>query len=431
MSIKKYTNFESIDGNIDNKGKFLQAEDLFIVSKNEIEETDFGDCKYDVMEVSVYDINSNLLPQKTGNNVAYIKTGDIKNYMYNVTNKGGQKELAIDIEKLLSDLGFTNGILKVNINFVRNRVGTDNELERVWIQEISPSREEIRIIPLKTKFENINTKNTKEFSNLGNLNKDFKYYKKNILNALDSLQPIYLSKINDAIVNRIGNDFKDTIRKDFGLRNFDAFIKKIFDDFKDSVTYWVNNRYYDLNDSTFGKPSEIRFIDCDQYDYNFLLGGVQNLLNNAIAYNIKTLKRRDIGYKQVPQEFAVVELRKQIQNNLSSFQTPIDIRRNIYSPNKIEIPPIKTKDIPVLDVLPPAKEVVITIETPEKPAIFVEEPKFEEPTPIPVLTAEPMYTTTLVGGGGGGGGYIENDFGIGYGKENIIERDMTQRQNLQ
>ena len=82
-------------------------------------------------------------------------------------------------------------------------------------------------------------------------------------------------------------------------------------------------------------------------------------------------------------------------------------------------------------MLPPAKEVVITIETPEKPAIFVEEPKFEEPTPIPVLTAEPMYTTTLVGGGGGGGGYIENDFGIGYGKENIIERDMTQRQNLQ
>jgi hypothetical protein len=431
MSIKKYTNFEQIDGNVDNKGKFLQAEDLFIVSKNEIEETDFGECKYDVMEVSVYDINSNLLPHKTGNNVAYIKTGDIKNYMYNVTNKGGQKELAIDIEKLLSDLGFTNGILKVNINFVRNRVGTDNELERTWIQEISPSREEIRILPLKTKWENVNNKNTKDFSNLGNLNKDFKYYKKNILNALDSLEPLYLSKINDSIVNRIGNDFKDTIRKDFGLRNFDAFIKKIFDDFKESIKHWVNNRYYDLNDSTFGKPSEIRFIDCDQYDFNFLLGGVQSLLNNAVAYNIKTLKRRGIDYKQVPQEFAVVELRKQIQNNLSSFQTPIDIRRNVYAPDKVELPVTKARDIPVLDILPPPKQYVEPIETPPQPPIFVEAPIFEEPTPIPVLTAEPMYTTTLVGGGGGGGGYIENDFGIGYGKENIIERDMTQRENLQ
>jgi hypothetical protein len=33
-------------------------------------------------------------------------------------------------------LGFRNGILKVNINFVRYKVGSENELERVWIEEI-------------------------------------------------------------------------------------------------------------------------------------------------------------------------------------------------------------------------------------------------------------------------------------------------------
>ena len=86
MSITKYTNFDSIDINKSNQGEFLMKDDKFIVTKNEVEETDFGDCKYDVMEVSVYDINNNLLPHKSGNNVAYIKTGDIKNYMYNVTN---------------------------------------------------------------------------------------------------------------------------------------------------------------------------------------------------------------------------------------------------------------------------------------------------------------------------------------------------------
>ena len=103
MSIKKYTNIEAIDNKSSNEGQFLQADDLFIVSKNEIETTDFGNCKYDVMEVSIYDINNNLLPQNTLNNVAYIKSGDIKNYMYQITTKGGQKELAIDIEKLLND----------------------------------------------------------------------------------------------------------------------------------------------------------------------------------------------------------------------------------------------------------------------------------------------------------------------------------------
>ena len=126
MSIKKYTNFESINDKSQNEGQFLQMDDLFIVSKNQIEEADFGDCKYDVMEVSVYDINNNLLPQKNGNNVAYIKKIDIKDYLYSITNKGGQKELAINIEKLLNDLGFTNGILKVNINFVRNKIGSEN-----------------------------------------------------------------------------------------------------------------------------------------------------------------------------------------------------------------------------------------------------------------------------------------------------------------
>ena len=55
-----------------------------------------------------------------------------------------------EILQSINDLGFTNGILKVNLNFVRDRVGSDNTLHRVWIQEISPTREEIRIVPLKT-----------------------------------------------------------------------------------------------------------------------------------------------------------------------------------------------------------------------------------------------------------------------------------------
>ena len=175
MSIKKYTNFENINLKTENEGKFLNKEDIFIVTKNEIEGTEFGECKYDIMEVAVYDINNNLLPHKSGRNVAYIKTNDIKNYLYNITNVTGLKEFAINIEKLLEDLGFTNGILKVNINFVRNSVGSDDILNRVWIHEISPSREEVRIIPLKTSDSKITELNKKEFSNLNNLNKDFSY----------------------------------------------------------------------------------------------------------------------------------------------------------------------------------------------------------------------------------------------------------------
>ncbi len=402
MAIKKYTNFEAVNAKTTNEGNYLQSEDLFIVSKNEIEDTDFGDCKYDVMEVSVYDINNNLLPNKSGKTVEHIKYQHIGNYLYSMTNKGGQKEIAIDAEKLLNDLGFTNGIVKLNLNFVRQRVGSDDELQRVWIQEISPSREEIRIIPLKTKDNNINQIINNEFKNINNLTKDFKYYKKNILDALDSFEFNFLSTIDDALVAKFGNDFRATVRKDFGLRDLDAFNKRVFENFRDSVKNWVNNRYYDISQSTFGKPSEIRFNDCEQYPFRDLLNEIQNILNNCIAFNIKSLKRRSINYTQIPKEFGIVELRKQIQDNLDSFQTKVDIKRNIYSPDSA------TATISGTQILPPiitTKDVVVAVDPPKPPVAPKVEPPQPPVTPPPAKVAPPPVETkpfddVVVRGGG-------------------------------
>ena len=335
MSIKKYTNIEGINNKTENEGQFLQTDDLFIVSKTEIDTTDFGDCKYDVMEVSLYDINNNILPQTSGNNVAYIKMGDIKNYMQQITNKQGLKELAIDAEKLINDLGYTNGIIKVNINFVRYKVGSEDVLESVWIEEISPSREEIRIIPLKTKFPNINDKTKKQFKNLENLNKDFKYYKNALLNSLNSFDNTFLDKINSELETKYGKDFFNILKKDFGLSNFNIIRDKISNDFKQSVEYYLNNKYYKISESTFGKPSEIRFEDCEVYEFNDMVSTIQNILTECIGFNLKSLKRRELNLKTLPKEFAITELQKQIQNNLDSFNTFTQTKRNVYSPDGV------------------------------------------------------------------------------------------------
>jgi hypothetical protein len=335
MSIKKYTNIEGINNKTENEGQFLQTDDLFIVSKTEIDSTDFGDCKYDVMEVSLYDINNNILPQTSGNSVAYIKMGDIKNYMRQITNKQGLKELAIDAEKLINDLGYTNGIIKININFVRYKVGSEDALESVWIEEISPSREEIRIIPLKTKFPNINDKTKKEFKNLENLNKDFKYYKNALLNSLNSFNNTFLDKINSELETKYGKDFFNILKKDFGLSNFNIIRDKISNDFKQSVEYYLNNKYYKISESTFGKPSEIRFEDCEVYEFNDMVSTIQNILTECINFNLKSLKRRELNLKTLPKEFAVTELQKQIQNNLDSFNTFTQTKRNVYSPDGV------------------------------------------------------------------------------------------------
>jgi hypothetical protein len=429
MAIKKYTNFDAVNAKTTNEGKYLQSEDLFIVSKNEIEDTDFGDCKYDVMEVSVYDINNNLLPHKSGKNVEHVKYQHIGNYLHSMVNKGGQKEIAIDAEKLLNDLGFTNGILKLNINFVRQRVGSDDTLQRVWIQEISPSREEIRVVPLKTKDNNINQIVNREFKNLDNLTKDFKYYKKNILDSLDSFEFNFLSTIDDALVAKFGNDFRATVRKDFGLRDLDAFNKRVFENFRDSIKYWVNNRYYDVSQSNFGAASEIRFDDCEQYPFAGLLKEIQSILNNCISFNIKSLKRRSVNYTQIPKEFGIVELRKQIQDNLDSFQTRLDIKKNVYSPDSA------TATISGTQLLPPITtviEVPVAVDPPITPIIKkpIEKVQVQEPKTPPVKVAPPTVVTTPkpnlvdtafstaaqqeiglgVGGGGGSTKYTPNDF---------------------
>ena len=411
MSITKYTNFEQIDSRKENKGDFLLKDDLLIVSKTEIEEADFGDCKHDVMEVSIYDVNNVLLPNKTGNNVAYIKPNDIKNYMYDIVNAGGQKELAINVEKLLNDLGYSNGILKVNLNFVRNKIGTDNDLTRVWIQEISPSREEVRIVPLKTKDNSINNITKSEFKNIHNLSKDFKYYKKNILDALDKFEAGSLSVIDDALVAKFGNDFRDVLKKDFGLKNLDVFHKRIFENFRDSIKNWVNNNYYDITDSTFGKPSEIRFENCGQYDFTILMSEIQSILNNCIQFNTKSLQRRQVDIKQIPVEFAIVELRKQIQNNLDSFGTKVDIKRNIYMPDKVDVTVTGTNKLPPIKTI---KEVTIVENEPVPTPLPTPKPTPEPSKEItPTVKAKPNLVDTQfstaaqqeigLGVGGGGG----------------------------
>ncbi len=466
MSIKKYTNFEDVNLKNTNEGQFLQAEDFFIVTKNEIEESYFSECKYDVMEVAVYDINNNLLPQKSGKNVAYIKSQNIAEYMYNITNTQGQKELVINAEKLLNDLGFTNGILKLNINFVRNRVGSDNELERVWIHEISPSREEIRILPLKTKFENINEKNNKEFNDVNKLTKDFVFYKKEILNSLDLYETQYLEKIDTALETRFGKDFFAILKKDFGLGKFADLRTKMFSDFKTSVKYYLENKYYTLGDGTYGKPSEVRFDNCERYDFQIILGDIQNILANCIDINLSFLKRRTVDIKRVPREFKTITFDKNIKDTIGLLGEPVKDVKIVFDGERVKItdekpvpqfptiiqdrdeiilPPPPKKDViidnppppPVKDLPPPPPPKKDIILPPDNDIIIFppKEPIFEEPIkeqPIfdePIKEQPPIYNGS--GGGGGGGGYVDTDMGIGFGRDQVFTKDMSQRENLQ
>jgi hypothetical protein len=79
----------------------------------------------------------------------------------------------------------------------------------------------------------------------------------------------------------------------------------------------------------------MRFEDCEVYDFSDIISTIQNILTDCINFNLQSLKRRELNLKTLPKEFAITELQKQIQNNLDSFNTFTQTKRNVYSPDGV------------------------------------------------------------------------------------------------
>jgi hypothetical protein len=315
-------------------------------------------------------------------------------------------------------------------------VGSDNELTRVWIQEVSPSREEIRILPLKTKDSNINLITNTEFKNLKSLNKDFIYYKTSILDSLNAFENSFLTKIDSYLETKFGNDFFVILKKDFGLSKFDNFRTKIFEDFKLSVEYYLTNKYYNVGESNFGKQSEIRFDNFDVYDYSVMLSEIEKILNNCIDNNSKILKRRNIETKQLPKEFAITELQKQIQNNLESFSTFTETKVNVYSPTG----EVAVFDDSNLGITYPAKGVLLSTlcKGYDQYGKYADGSGGSYESLIASNSSNCGYTPPPPppppsgggGGGGGGGGPIGNPEDGGNGRPNLTDGGLGRAENF-
>ena len=61
MALTKYKNVDDINSRKTGVGEFLEKEDLFVISQNSTEQSGFGLCNNDIMEVTLYDVNNNLI----------------------------------------------------------------------------------------------------------------------------------------------------------------------------------------------------------------------------------------------------------------------------------------------------------------------------------------------------------------------------------
>lgn len=108
-----------------------------------------------LMEFVIYDANNQILEQKDYGIVRYIPFAQFNNYLIPSSNPADTNQnnggYLADVKTLIQEAGYTTGYFRVQINFVRNRVGSNRDYDKVFVQEISPSRQEIRLLPYVNK----------------------------------------------------------------------------------------------------------------------------------------------------------------------------------------------------------------------------------------------------------------------------------------
>ena len=92
-----------------------------------------------------------------------------------------------------------------------------------------------------------------------------------------------------AIVRRSKGHSESVVRFDKVAINLDTRHVEV-----NGIQVHLTNKEYDVTNPNFGKDSNIRFYDYEQYDYQQLINEISNILLNVIKVNSTTFKRRDI-----------------------------------------------------------------------------------------------------------------------------------------
>lgn len=285
MAITDLKNIENINLKTETKGQLIDSKDLNIFKSSAAVINQFGKSKNDVIEFRLYDKTNNLLTQKDNKKVRYVKYTEFNNYLKTSIDQNGEKVFSIDIEKLILDSGNGNGEYRVSLNFVKNQLGTDNESEKVWIEEISPSRKEIRVLPLLKDGSQYNDIIKKRYISFAKNTAEIRSSLDKVIKKIDSIKLQITKIIDDYFAEKYGVNYVNSIKKDFGLGNSWDFIKEnIISDFEQSLIFQINGRDYKLGSPSYGQQTNQQF-DFDEYE-EFTPYIIQRL-TEAINYNLQ------------------------------------------------------------------------------------------------------------------------------------------------
>jgi len=250
---------------VERKGYLVEREDRKIFEK-EIKKSNFGLGMSDMIEFILYDSNDNQLPQgEEAKLVRYIHINDtnINDYFLitkNVDNKktNDASEFIVDLEKLIREAGYSNGIFKTQITLLNRRVGSEEgETDKLWIHEISPSRTEIRVVPLNNaaKPNEDLLRRYGLFTDEGNFRDDTIYYVRNFIDSIDIIQVVD-NFIRSKGKIRDGRRYQKLIQQEFKVGSFDSLLIDIKARYLESMDYFIIGKDWDITSNTYGKSKD-------------------------------------------------------------------------------------------------------------------------------------------------------------------------------
>jgi hypothetical protein len=297
MAIKDFKNIEKINQELESTAQLIKPADLNIFKTTAKRVADFGLSKNDAIEFRLYDISNNLLEQTGGLKVRYIHKAELPMYLKDsLDTTTGEKIFEIDVEKLVFEAGYGNGEFRVSFAFVKNYVGNENQKKKVWIHEVSPSRTEIRILPLLGVDKAINNDlQDRYFSFMDNVSEFRQSYKK-IQAFLDKIELNISTLIDGYFISTFGPKYIEVINKDFvfgGSEGYTNFKNKIYSDFRKSVFNEIDGKQFKLGASDYGQQIKNAFDLDDFVSTNEFKLIIQNRLHDSIEYNMQFIRKRE------------------------------------------------------------------------------------------------------------------------------------------
>jgi hypothetical protein len=404
---------------INNKGYVINPNDRKIFEEEDLQSF-FGFSESDAIEFIIYDINNNQLPQGDGNLVRYIplNSQNINDYFLIQDGTLFQKyklpsEYFIDAERLLAEAGYTNGIFKTQITLINKRAGSQKSYDKLWINEISPSRTEVRLFPLKEGVS-INSQLQERFNVFIN---DGDFREDTIAYALEFIETIDPTKLSSFVRSKYGNVWVDELISEFKIKDFDVFLNNIYVKFRQASIYEFTNRISKIDDINFGKPKPTK--PKIELSKESVVNICKQLLTYIVNYYLPQQNVKLTNTSSNTFESSVDPVRDILQTSESDVVViPKQVELEVKSLTKPNITTISTTIERLIK-----KEIEIPIKTIITP--------IEEPVYVAPVVEEQIVYSTPTGGGGGGGGFVENDFGTGFGRERVVDGNLVDRQNIQ